>query len=254
MAHPYLLTKFMFILSRIFFFLLIIDGTIENNIHSRIKRQDRRKSPRPGETPKQGDRLQVVDRLAQPTQNSDVIKRILSRNPNDYYGILGLDKRATWSDVHKAYSKLNLLVHPDKNKSPDATKATQMLNKARDELRKILLDQNGRPRTVKTEISVTVKMNYNRNQDVVPETEMTTTEPRATVKKKDTLSSSNLMYLVSGFAIFIVGIVFLAKHFKQSQQPMKIVTSEVIFIPERNSDASETNDDGDPTNNRNHDL
>ncbi|CAF1203476.1 unnamed protein product [Adineta ricciae] len=244
----------MFILSRIFFFLLIIDDTIENDIHSRIKRQERRKFSRPGETSKQSDRLHVVDRLAQPTQNSDVIKRILSRNPNDYYGILGLDKRATWSDVHKAYSKLNLLVHPDKNKSPDATKATQMLNRARDELRKILLDQNGRPRTVKTEISVTVNMNYAKNQNVVHETAMTTTEPRATLKEKDTLSSSNPMYLIIGFAISIVGIVLLAKHFKQSQQPMKIVTSEVIVIPECNSDASEINDDGDPMNNRNYDL
>ena len=126
----------------IFFFLLVIDDTIENDVHSRIRRQERKKFLRPGEAQKQSDRLQVVDRLVQHTQNSDVIKHILSRNPNDYYGILGLDKRATWSDVHKAYSKLNLLVHPDKNKSPDATKATQMLNKARDELRKILLDQS----------------------------------------------------------------------------------------------------------------
>ena len=75
------------------------------------------------------------------------------------------------------------------------------------------------------------------------------------MKKKDSFSSRKPVYLVIGLAISIVGIILLAKHSRQPQQPMKIVTSEVIVIPERDSDASETNDDdGDPTSNRNHDL
>lgn len=41
----------------------------------------------------------------------------------DYYEILGCSKEATDSDLKKAYRKLALQFHPDKNKCPGASEA-----------------------------------------------------------------------------------------------------------------------------------
>lgn len=56
------------------------------------------------------------------------VKRI--KTCKDYYEILGVNKEATDSDIKKAYKKLALQLHPDKNKSPGAAEAFKAIGNA----------------------------------------------------------------------------------------------------------------------------
>jgi hypothetical protein len=48
----------------------------------------------------------------------------------DYYEILGIPRDASQEDIKRAYRKLALRWHPDKNESPDATKKFQDIGEA----------------------------------------------------------------------------------------------------------------------------
>ncbi|KAE8676077.1 Heat shock protein DnaJ isoform 2 [Hibiscus syriacus] len=52
------------------------------------------------------------------------------RKKKDYYEILGLEKNCSVDDVRKAYRKLSLKVHPDKNKAPCSEEAFKSVSKA----------------------------------------------------------------------------------------------------------------------------
>lgn len=52
------------------------------------------------------------------------------RKKKDYYEILGLERSCSVEDVRKAYRKLSLKVHPDKNKAPGAEEAFKAVSKA----------------------------------------------------------------------------------------------------------------------------
>lgn len=52
------------------------------------------------------------------------------RRKKDYYDILGLEKTSSVEDVRKAYRKLSLKVHPDKNKAPGSEEAFKKVSKA----------------------------------------------------------------------------------------------------------------------------
>ncbi|XP_075215842.1 dnaJ homolog subfamily B member 12 [Lycorma delicatula] len=56
------------------------------------------------------------------------VKRI--KKCKDYYEVLGIDKEATDSDIRKAYKKLALQLHPDKNKAPGAAEAFKAIGNA----------------------------------------------------------------------------------------------------------------------------
>lgn len=72
-------------------------------------------------------------------ENVQLIRKIKSER--DYYAILGVEKSCSVDEIRKAYRKLSLKVHPDKNKAPGAEEAFKTVSKAfkclsDDELRK----------------------------------------------------------------------------------------------------------------------
>ena len=54
----------------------------------------------------------------------DILKK------SDYYDILGLEKTASSGEIKKAYRKLALKLHPDKNPYPKATDAFKKVSSA----------------------------------------------------------------------------------------------------------------------------
>lgn len=48
----------------------------------------------------------------------------------DYYAVLGVEKTCSVEEIRKAYRKLSLKVHPDKNKAPGAEEAFKKVSKA----------------------------------------------------------------------------------------------------------------------------
>merc|ERR1719261_1555659 len=57
-----------------------------------------------------------------------LVQKILRQK--DYYRILDLDNNAREDDIKKAYKKIALKLHPDKNKAPGAEEAFKKVSKA----------------------------------------------------------------------------------------------------------------------------
>ncbi|KPP75202.1 dnaJsubfamily B member 12-like [Scleropages formosus] len=62
------------------------------------------------------------------SEQLDAVKRI--KQCKDYYEILGVNKDASEDDLKKAYRKLALKFHPDKNHAPGATEAFKAIGNA----------------------------------------------------------------------------------------------------------------------------
>ncbi|GAA5935192.1 uncharacterized protein JCM15063_000966 [Sporobolomyces koalae] len=76
-----------------------------------------------------------------------VVKRVKACKVTAYYDILSLDKSCSDADIKKAYRKLALGLHPDKNLAPGAEEAFKMVSKAfqvlSDGNKRTIYDQTG---------------------------------------------------------------------------------------------------------------
>ncbi|XP_021922202.1 dnaJ homolog subfamily B member 12 isoform X2 [Zootermopsis nevadensis] len=95
----------------------------------RRKRHVPKKEPeeRPQQTEQQQQSRSAGDKEFN-KEHLEAVKRI--KKCKDYYEILGVSKEATDSDIKKAYKKLALLLHPDKNKCPGAAEAFKAIGNA----------------------------------------------------------------------------------------------------------------------------
>ncbi|WVQ81601.1 hypothetical protein IAT38_003725 [Cryptococcus sp. DSM 104549] len=60
----------------------------------------------------------------------EVVKRVKGCKHHEYYEILSVEKTCEENDVKRAYKKLALALHPDKNGAPGADEAFKMVSKA----------------------------------------------------------------------------------------------------------------------------
>ncbi|CAE6457028.1 unnamed protein product [Rhizoctonia solani] len=64
------------------------------------------------------------------TEQAAVVKRVRSCGATAYYEVLAIEKTADENEVKKAYRKLALQLHPDKNNAPGADEAFKVVSKA----------------------------------------------------------------------------------------------------------------------------
>lgn len=97
-----------------------------NRDSSEISENTRNKSSNPENSA--GNSTGAAVSRAYTDEQVELVRQI-KRN-KDYYIILGLEKGCSVEEVRKAYRKLSLKVHPDKNKAPGAEEAFKAVSKA----------------------------------------------------------------------------------------------------------------------------
>lgn len=76
----------------------------------------------------QGAKTESATEADYTPEQLEAVKRI--KKCKDYYEVLGVTKEATDTDIKKAYKKLALQLHPDKNKAPGSVEAFKAIGNA----------------------------------------------------------------------------------------------------------------------------
>ncbi|OCH87519.1 DnaJ-domain-containing protein [Obba rivulosa] len=80
-------------------------------------------------------------------EQAEVVKRVRACKVTEYYEILSLKRECEEADIKRAYRKLALSLHPDKNGAPGADEAFKMVSKAfqvlSDPQKRAAYDQHG---------------------------------------------------------------------------------------------------------------
>ncbi|CAG8480228.1 6266_t:CDS:2 [Paraglomus occultum] len=81
------------------------------------------------------------------TEQSEAVKRIRACGSSNYYEVLEISRDASEAEIKRAYRKLALQMHPDKNGAPGADEAFKMVSKAfqvlSDPQKRAIFDANG---------------------------------------------------------------------------------------------------------------
>lgn len=92
-------------------------------------------------------------------ENIKLIQEI--KTHKDYYAILGVEKSSSVEEIRRAYRKLSLKVHPDKNKAPGAEEAFKMVSKAF-----MCLSNEGSRRQYNDQTGLVEEFEYNQQYNV----------------------------------------------------------------------------------------
>lgn len=106
--------------------------------------------------PMNGKHVEAMNGDANYTEEHVQLVRKIRRN-TDYYEILGVEKTCSLEEIKKAYRKLSLKVHPDKNKAPGSEDAFKKVSKAF----KCLSDEGFRRQYDQTGLGEGDEYNYN---------------------------------------------------------------------------------------------
>ena len=95
-----------------------------------------------------------------------------------HYDVICLDESSTEDDLEKAYRKLALRSHPDKNKHPQASADFLMINEAKQGLKKVLCHNDAMRRNQERGVDIQRQEEYWRDKEKIMIAQEESEEPK----------------------------------------------------------------------------